>query len=127
MFLSRRPSYVACMTVGGLQSREAHKFVDYVYDRAVGEVRQEVGGIMTTLATLCLVVKVDMLKAGQDELEGCSDRIDQFRAKEANKPKLLLIDLKLRSYQAEPVLMVLFGIIAIFLRGIHHQAVALLF
>jgi hypothetical protein len=33
---------------------EAHSLVDYVFNRKVGHPPQEVGGVMTTLAALCL-------------------------------------------------------------------------
>lgn len=38
----------------GMSKEEAHMLVDYVYGRPVGEKLQEVGGVMVTLAALCL-------------------------------------------------------------------------
>lgn len=38
----------------GCTQVEAHQRVDYVYGRDIGEKAQEVGGVMATLAALCL-------------------------------------------------------------------------
>ena len=48
----------------GCPSDEAHKLVDYVYGREVGEKSQEVGGVMVTLAALCLAQGLDMRLPG---------------------------------------------------------------
>ena len=42
-------------SIGCTQS-EAHQLVDYVYGRPAGEPSQEVGGVMVTLAALCIAV-----------------------------------------------------------------------
>lgn len=47
---------------------EALQLVEYVYNRPVGEPRQEIGGVMVTLAALCEANHFDMEWAGQDEL-----------------------------------------------------------
>ncbi|MFX5747833.1 hypothetical protein ABTE19_23195, partial [Acinetobacter baumannii] len=52
----------------GMTQSEAHQLVDYVYGRPVGEPVQEVGGVMVTLAALCLAAKMDMHAAGETEL-----------------------------------------------------------
>lgn len=66
---------------------EAHQLVDYVFDRKVGGIRQEVGGVMVTLAALCLANGVDMHSAADTELERIWTKIDAIRAKQASKPK----------------------------------------
>lgn len=71
----------------GCTSNEAHQLVDYVFGRPVGDLRQEVGGVMVTLAALCLAQDVDMHAAGETELARVWTKIDIIRAKQAAKPK----------------------------------------
>jgi hypothetical protein len=73
----------------GMTRSEAHQLVDYVYDRPVGELHQEVGGVMVTLAALCLANGLDMHAAGDVELERINvpETIAKIRAKQAAKPK----------------------------------------
>lgn len=47
---------------------DAHALVDYVYDRPVGELKAEVGGVMVTLGAICAVLGVSMEDAGEQEL-----------------------------------------------------------
>jgi hypothetical protein len=71
----------------GCTSGEAHQLVDYVFGRPIGELQQEAGGVMVTLAALCLAQGVDMHAAGEIELERVWTKIDIIRAKQAAKPK----------------------------------------
>jgi hypothetical protein len=71
----------------GCTQSEAHQLVDYVYGRPVGEVRQEVGGVMVTLAALCLAQHISMHECGEAELARIWTCIDKIRAKQATKPK----------------------------------------
>lgn len=71
----------------GCTQSEAHQLVDYVFNRPTGETHQETGGVMVTLAALCLANDLDMEVAGEDELERVWQKIDQIREKQANKPK----------------------------------------
>ena len=71
----------------GGDRREAHQLVDYVFDRPVGEKRQEMGGVMVTLAALCLAHDLDMHEAGEAELARIWTKVEQIRAKHAAKPK----------------------------------------
>lgn len=66
---------------------EAHQLVDYVYGRSVGDKPQEVGGVMVTLAALCLAQQMDMHDAGEVELARIWTKVEQIRAKQAAKPK----------------------------------------
>lgn len=66
---------------------EAHQLVDYVFNRSVGDPNQEVGGVMVTLAALCLANDLEMHKAGEDELIRIWTKVDAIREKQANKPK----------------------------------------
>lgn len=71
----------------GCTQHEAHQLVDYVYGRDQGEINQEVGGVMVTLAALCLANGMDMHAAGETELARIWTKVDQIRAKQAAKPK----------------------------------------
>lgn len=71
----------------GCTASEAHQLVDYVFGRPIGEPMQEAGGVMVTLAALCLAHALDMHAAGDVELARCWDNIDKIRAKQAAKPK----------------------------------------
>lgn len=71
----------------GCTSAEAHSLVDYVYGRPIGDPPQEVGGVMVTLAALCLAHNMNMHWAGEVELARIWGKIDQIRAKQAAKPK----------------------------------------
>jgi hypothetical protein len=70
----------------GCTASEAHQLVDYVFGRPVGEPHQETGGVMVTLAALCLAHGLDMHAAGEDELTRVWGKADKIRAKQAAKP-----------------------------------------
>lgn len=71
----------------GCTVSEAHQLVDYTYNRPVGVPRQEVGGVMVTLAALCLANGLDMQELGEDELIRVWKKVEQIRTKQAAKPK----------------------------------------
>ncbi|NVE01247.1 hypothetical protein HUX62_24795 [Massilia sp. BJB1822] len=71
----------------GCTASEAHQLVDYVYGRPVGDPPQEVGGVMVTLAALCLAQTLDMHQCGETELARIWTKVEQIRAKQAAKPK----------------------------------------
>jgi len=71
----------------GCTQSEAHQLVDYVFGRPVGDPPQEVGGVMATLAALCLANGLDMHIAGETELARVWTAIEKIRAKQAAKPK----------------------------------------
>lgn len=71
----------------GCSASEAHQLVDYVFNRPKGERAQEVGGVMVTLAALCLARDIDMHAAGETELARIWTKIEAIRAKQAAKPK----------------------------------------
>ena len=62
--------------------------VDYVYGRPAGEPRQEVGGVMVTLAAYCLAHDLDMHDAAESELTRIlqPEIVEKIRAKQAAKP-----------------------------------------
>ncbi len=73
----------------GCAAAEAHQLVDYVYGRPQGDVNQEVGGVMVTLAALCLANGVDMHAGGEAELARINvpETVRKIRTKQATKPK----------------------------------------
>ena len=72
---------------GGCTSSEAHQLVDYVFNRPIGELEQEVGGVMLTLAALCRAQGDYMDVCGQKELDRVWTKVDAIREKQATKPK----------------------------------------
>lgn len=71
----------------GLDRAGALGVVEYVYGRPAGDVGQEVGGVLTTLATLCAAHGIDMAAEGERELVAVWQRIDQIRLKQTQKPR----------------------------------------
>ncbi|ASD50446.1 hypothetical protein FDI24_gp164 [Acidovorax phage ACP17] len=70
----------------GCSVDEAHQMVDYVFNRPIGEPSQEVGGVMVTLAALCLANSLDMHTASETELSRIWTKVEVIRAKQASKP-----------------------------------------
>ena len=62
---------------------EVAQLVDHVYAKPIGAPRQEAGGCLLTLATLCNALDLDLLHAGEDELARVWDNIIGIRAKQA--------------------------------------------
>jgi hypothetical protein len=58
---------------------------DYVFGRPIGEPKQEVGGVMVTLAAYCLATDLDMHDAGEAELARIWTKVDVIRQKQASK------------------------------------------
>lgn len=71
----------------GCSASDAHQLVDYVFGRPVGDPAQEVGGVMVTLAALCLANGLDMHDAAEVELARIWTKVEAIRAKQAAKPK----------------------------------------
>jgi len=74
----------------GCTKDEVLQLVDYVFSRPAGEPSQEVGGVMVTLAALCLASGLDMHQDGETELARIlkPEIIEKIRIKQATKPKL---------------------------------------
>jgi hypothetical protein len=70
----------------GCSKVEALELVDYVFARKIGDPRQEVGGVMVTLAGLCHVANIDLEAAAEAELNRNWSRIDLIRTKQACRP-----------------------------------------
>ncbi|MFS2103583.1 hypothetical protein [Ralstonia sp. Ralssp135] len=86
----------------GATASEAHQLVDYVYGRPVGDKHQEIGGVMVTLAALCLAQGQNMHAAGETELARIWTKVEQIRAKQAAKPKHSPLPERPRDEKAQP-------------------------
>lgn len=85
----------------GASREDCLQLVDYVYGRPAGERSQEVGGVMVTLAALCLANSIDMHEAAEVELARVWTKIEQIRAKQAAKPRGSVLPIS-PSYEATP-------------------------
>lgn len=73
----------------GCTASEAHQLVDYTFNRPIGEPKQEVGGVMVTLAALCMAADMDMADCENVELTRILNPVtmQKIRDKQASKPK----------------------------------------
>ena len=69
-----------------MSKETAHKLVDYVYDRPLGEPEQEVGGVMNTLAALCNALGINIGEQAFVEICRCIENSDKIKAKQKLKP-----------------------------------------
>lgn len=76
---------LAAVQAGGCTRAEALSLVCYVYDRPVGVVSQEVGGVMLTLAAFCHAFQLDMALCGETELMRVWRLVDAIRLKQASE------------------------------------------
>jgi hypothetical protein len=72
----------------GCTKSDALTLVDYVYGRPLGEPFQEVGGVMVTLAALCVASNLNLEECAETELARIWTKIEKIREKQATKPKL---------------------------------------
>lgn len=72
----------------GMTKAEAIAAIDYVFGRPIGDKRQEIGGLMTTLAVLCHVHDIDMFEAAEVDLLEISvpEKREAIAAKRMTKP-----------------------------------------
>ena len=79
---------IELVQANGTTREEAHMLVDYVFSRPVGDVAQELGGVMVTLAALSNAAGFYMYTAGIVELDRVNHPavIEKVRAKQATKP-----------------------------------------
>ena len=73
----------------GRTASEAHQLVDYVFSRPVGEIHQEIGGVMNTLAAFATANNIDMNEVAEAELERIWKAIPVIQAKRVQKPTIL--------------------------------------
>jgi NTP pyrophosphatase (non-canonical NTP hydrolase) len=70
----------------GYSADRAQALVEYTFGRPQGEINQEVGGVMVTLAAMCNTLGVDIGTAAEAELARVWTKIDKIRAKQQAKP-----------------------------------------
>lgn len=69
----------------GLDRNKAHELVDYVFDRPAGQIEQEIGGVLVTLAALSTANDISMHQSAISELQRIDSMIDIIRVKHQNK------------------------------------------
>ncbi|WP_259667247.1 hypothetical protein [Rhizobium lentis] len=71
----------------GMNFADAHKLVNYTYDRPVGEPAKEIGAAMLTLASLCVVAGYDLMECAEADLEKLQrpETIARIRAKRTTR------------------------------------------
>ena len=70
----------------GITRDEVLELVDYVYSRQVGSVKEEVGGVGITLASVCIASGVSMESCFDDELDyKCWPKAAAIKAKHESK------------------------------------------
>jgi hypothetical protein len=75
------------MQTGGVTREQAHALVDQVYDNPIGDMEQELGGVMVTLAAFCALSQLDPDLAYEIEAARCEtpEMIANIRNKHATK------------------------------------------
>lgn len=74
----------------GITKHQVLQLVDYTFDRPLGEPKQEVGGVMVTLAALCFAADLNLENCAEDEYKRILLKIDKIREKHFSKPKGVL-------------------------------------
>lgn len=71
----------------GMPAEDAHKLVDYTFSRPVGEQRKEIGAVLLTLASLCVVAGYGLMECGNAELSKFEhpETVQRIRAKRATR------------------------------------------
>ena len=69
-----------------MDKETAHKLVNYVFGRPKGEPKQELGGVMNTLAILSEINSMSMWEAAEEELSRCWNSIEKIKDKQKLKP-----------------------------------------
>lgn len=72
----------------GLSRDTADNMTEYVFARPKGEISQELGGTLTTLAALSNCLSLNLSDEGKTELARCWQKQDLIRLKQKGKPKL---------------------------------------
>lgn len=71
----------------GLSRGAAHQIIDMVFDKAPGDIRQEIAGSMVTLLALAEAFAVDASAEVDREIERIWDNLDKIREKQKTKPR----------------------------------------
>lgn len=73
------------LQAGGVTREHLAELIDQVYNKPPGELKQEIGGVSTTLAALCESLDIDLEEAAVSELDLIWERMDIIREKHKNK------------------------------------------
>ncbi len=69
----------------GGREKDASHLIDYVFSRPRGDLSQEIGGVLNTLAALATCHGVSLSLAAEDGLKDCWGRSDDIKRKQAMK------------------------------------------
>ncbi|WP_234911306.1 hypothetical protein [Allorhizobium taibaishanense] len=71
----------------GMTREDAHRLVDYTWDRPAGEPAKEIGAALLTLTSLCVVAGYDLMACGEADLEKLQqpETIARIRAKRSTR------------------------------------------
>lgn len=72
---------------GNMPKADVLMLVDYVYGRPVGDLYQEVGGVMVTLAALVDAHNLDLQDCAVLEQERVFTKVEVIRQKQLSKPR----------------------------------------
>lgn len=72
-----------------MSKEDVLRIVDYVYDRPVGEIPQEIGGVMVSLIALCNRHGRNLHDDAMTEINRCWQNIEKIRSKQAAKPQVV--------------------------------------
>lgn len=70
-----------------VSKEDATKLVDYVFGRPVGDVKQELGGVVFTLVGVANSLDMDIIEEGHASVDEAYGRIDKIREKSKTKPR----------------------------------------
>lgn len=76
-----------------MDRKTAHELVDYVFGRPKGEPKQELGGVMNTLAILAETNSMSMWQDAETELTRCWNNVEKIKEKQKLKPVIKQPDL----------------------------------
>ncbi len=72
----------------GITRQKAHELVDQVFDKPVGELEQEAGGVAFTIVSLFSALGINMIHSGLGSVNEAYGRIDKIREKNKLKVKV---------------------------------------
>lgn len=80
---------VELMQACALTEVEVLRIVQRVFSRPSGDIYSEIGGVMTTINTLCSAYGIDRRNAQEDALSYCICNTEKIREKHFNKPDFM--------------------------------------
>jgi NTP pyrophosphatase (non-canonical NTP hydrolase) len=77
---------IEVVQAAGLDITTAHGLIDLAYSKDAGNVRDEVGDVMTSLAAFCTAHGVVLHESAEEALRRCIANTDKIRMKQRTKP-----------------------------------------